>query len=148
VGAYDPWVDLAARDHLLFGVTSLPAGQGWWWPDQRAILLDASLSPREARSVLAHELAHVDHGHRQVSRCGPDGPRLAVRQERQADTTAAGRLIPVWELADALAVHIVAPDVAAVLDVTEHLLRRRCADLTAKERAEVDERIAAVDRSA
>lgn len=124
----------------------LPAGEGWWLPSVPGIVLDARLDRVGLRCVLTHELAHEDHQDQQVALVGRDGPRLARRQEKKADRVAAGRLVTVDELADAIAVHEWPEDVAAALDVTVHLLRVRLQALTATERDVVAARVASVER--
>lgn len=126
--SYDPWSDLHARPHICcdWHTHELPVGDGWWLPDVLGIVLDRRLSRVQRRCALAHELVHVDHGDEQVAHVGPDGPRLARRQESRADQEAARRLIDVHCLAVALRAH---PDdpatVAEELDVTVDVLHCR-----------------------
>jgi Zn-dependent peptidase ImmA (M78 family) len=148
IGNYCPWAHLTAQPDITFGVTRLPAGQGWWLPGERAIVLDDRLDRRGRRSVLAHELAHAEVGDTNCSMEGPDGARLARRREVAADRTAAARLITLPRLADALAWSRAPEEVAAELDVTLPVLRRRLQDLTPLEVAWVDDRIAAIERAA
>jgi Zn-dependent peptidase ImmA (M78 family) len=134
VTRYCPWKDLASREDVTFGITRLPLGQGWWLPDERAIVLDDRLDHTERRTVLAHELVHVDHDDHNCAHDGPDGPRIGRRRELVADRIAATRLISIDQLADALAWSRAPEEAAAELDVTLPMLRRRLASLTAGER--------------
>lgn len=120
---YDPWADLARRPDIVCRSCRLPAGDGLWFRDLRAIALDDRLDRTGRRVALAHELVHVDHDDHQVAGCGPDGPRQARRQETRADQEAARRLVPLRALGRALAAHPRdLPAAADELDVTVHLL--------------------------
>lgn len=135
---YNPWADLGARPHICCDSHSieLPAGSGWWLPDVLGIVLDRRLSRVERRCALAHELQHVDHGDVQVHSVGPDGPRMAIRQERRADREAARRLIEVHALIAAMKAHPYDPaHVAEELDVTVDVLRCRLESLNPEEKA-------------
>lgn len=138
MAAYNPWADLGSRPHICCDshTVELPAGAGWWLPDVMGIVLDRRLSRVERRCALAHELQHVDRGDVQVFTVGPDGPRLARRQERRADREAARRLVEVQALAAAMRAH---PDnpaaVAEELDVTVDVLLCRLETLGLEERA-------------
>lgn len=148
---YSPWADLNDRPHICLDAHSveLPAGQGWWLPDVLGIVLDRRLTRVERRCALAHELRHVDHDDVQVSGIGPDGPRIARRQETRADREAARRLIEVEALAVALAAH---PDdataVADELDVTTEVLHCRLADLESDEVAALRTALADAEHAA
>lgn len=134
---YSPWDDLGDRPHICVDTHTLELsqGQGWWLPDVLGIVLDRRLTRVERRCALAHELRHVDHHDVQVAGIGPDGPRIARRQETRADREAARRLIDVHRLAAAVAAH---PDdaqtVADELDVTTDVLHCRLAHLLVAER--------------
>lgn len=135
---YNPWADLGSRPHICCDSHSveLPTGKGWWLPDVMGIVLDRRLTRVERRCALAHELQHVDHDDVQVFAVGPDGPRMARRQERRADREAARRLVEVQALAAALRAHPDDPSaVAEELDVTVDVLRCRLDTLRASERA-------------
>ena len=114
---YCPWEDLAGRDDIVYRSCPLPGVDGLWFPDLKAIALDRRLNRAGRRSALAHELVHVDSGDVQLAHVGPDGPRLARRQEARADREAARRLIPVDALALALATYPY--DLAAVAEELE-----------------------------
>lgn len=146
---YDPWADLAARPDIVCRTCRLPAGDGLWFPDLRAIALDESLDRVGRRSALAHELVHVDHADVQIAGCGPDGPRQARRQESRADREAARRLIPVSALGHALATH--PHDLGAVaedLDVTVHLVVCRIEQLQPAEQVQLRGRLARDEHAA
>lgn len=114
---YCPWEDLAGRSDIVCRSCALPGVDGLWFPDLRAIALDERLDRAGRRSALAHELVHVDRGDVQLAHIGPDGPRLARRQESAADQEAARRLITVDGLALALATYPY--DLAAVAEELE-----------------------------
>lgn len=127
---YDPWADLARRPDIVCRSCRLPAGDGLWFRDLRAIALDDRLDRVGRRVALAHELVHVDRDDHQIAHCGPDGPRQARRQETRADQEAARRLIAIGALRRALATH--PRDLSAAadeLDVTVHLLVVRIENL-------------------
>jgi Zn-dependent peptidase ImmA (M78 family) len=114
---YCPWEDLARRPDIVCRSCALPGVDGLWFPDLKAIALDERLDRAGRRSALAHELVHVDRGDVQVAHIGPDGPRLARRQEARADQEAARRLVTADALAFALASYPY--DLAAVADELE-----------------------------
>ncbi len=107
-------------------------------PSEHVILLDWNLDVAGRRSVLAHELAHVDLDH--VPAQGWFGRRM----EHDADELAACRLLQdVAGIADALCVYPGDPDkVAAQLGVTIRVLRQRLMALTAPEKAYIEEHLA------
>lgn len=148
---YDPWADLHARPHICCDAHSveLPVGQGWWLPDVLGIVLDRRLTRVERRCALAHELRHVDHDDEQVAHIGPDGPRLARRQEARADREAAHRLIELGALAASLRAH---PDnpaaVAEELDVTTDVLHCRLDTMAPPERARLVDLLGNVEQAA
>lgn len=138
MSSYSPWADLASRPHICCDSHSveLPAGDGWWLPDVLGIVLDRRLTRVERRCALAHELQHVDYGDVQVVAVGPDGPRMALRQERRANREAARRLVEIQALAAAMRAHPHDPAlVAEELDVTVDVLRCRLDGLEPEERA-------------
>ena len=126
--AYSPWADLGARPHICCDTHSveLPHRGGWWLPDVMGIVLDRRLSRVERRCALAHELRHVDNNDVQVAAVGPDGPRMARRQEERANQQAARHLISLTALIEAMRSHPHDPAVVAdELDVTVDVLRCR-----------------------
>lgn len=133
---YNPWAQLRELGpRFAFGIARLPAGRGWWCPDVPGIVLDKRLTRVERRSVLAHELVHVEEGDRQCASVGPDGSRQARRRERKADVTAARRLIDLDALAAAELWGRHPTEVAEELDVDLHTLRVRVETLDDDERA-------------
>lgn len=149
--AYDPWADLHERPHICcdWHSVELPAGAGWWLPDVLGIVLDRRLTQVERRCTLAHELRHVDNGDEQIAHIGPDGPRLARRQETRADRQAARLLIDLRALADALCAHPDAPAlVADELDVTPDVLHCRLDSMGAAERERLVELLENQERAA
>lgn len=137
---YDPWADLHARPHICcdWHTVELPKGRGWWLPDVLGIVLDRRLTRIERRCVLTHELRHVDHQDTAIAHVGPDGPRLARRQEARADREAAHYLIDLAPLVDALRAHPHDPHaVAEELDVTVDVLHCRLDTLSADERGQL-----------
>lgn len=91
---------------------------GWYDHARRVISMRRGQSPRQYRSVLAHELGHAHY------RDVPTGKgHFDQRQERRADRWAADLLISAVELRAASAWHHGnLPAIADELDVTKHLL--------------------------
>lgn len=148
---YNPWADLGSRPHICCDsrTVELPAGTGWWLPDVMGIVLDRRLTRVERRCALAHELRHVDNGDVQIFPIGPDGPRLAKRQETRADREAARRLVSVNALAAAMRTHPNDPAaVAHELDVTVDVLRCRLDHLADAERGWLEEELGRHDHAA
>lgn len=148
---YSPWADLGARPHICCDAHTieLPHGGGWWLPDVLGIVLDRRMTRVERRCALAHELRHVDHGDEQVAHVGPDGPRLARRQEARADREAARRLISIDDLSAALVAHPHDGAAAAEqLDVTEKVLRNRLVNLSAGEEQQLRSTLGRTEQSA
>jgi Zn-dependent peptidase ImmA (M78 family) len=146
---YSPWGDAAVRlPHVHIELCPIAPVRGAWVPSERVILLDDALSRVELRSVLAHEIAHVDNADHDCPPRGPDRVRLARRRELAADTLAARRLITLDELADALAWARRAEEAAAELDVTVPILRRRLAALTPAEQLLLEQRIERIEGGA
>ncbi len=138
---YDPWRDLARREHLTLVVTRLPAGHAWYLHDVAGIAIDDRLTRVEGRCAVAHELAHVDLGHHaQAAGTGPGTSRIARRHEREADQLAAERLIRLDDLADALRWALCPVEVAEELGVTPELARRRILTLTEEEKSYIEAR--------
>lgn len=138
---YDPWRDLARREHITLAVTRLPVGLGWYFHDIDGIALDDRLDRVGRRCALAHELAHIDLGHtHQVAGRGPGTSRIARRREVEADLLAATRLITIDALADALRWALCPEEVAHELDVTEDLARIRVEQLTDTEKSFIEAR--------
>ena len=138
---WSPWAELRAHPDVLVHRCRLDEGDGWWCPQERVILLDERLDRREARCVLAHELAHALLGH---AGCPPGYAErgwLARRQEAQADRWAARRLLALPQLADVLAERLDVEAAAAALDVTAGVLRCRLDGLDPGERSALRTRL-------
>jgi len=137
---YSPWADVAER-HPGVHVhrCAIAPVNGAWVASERIILLSDELDMAGRRCTLAHEIAHIDLRH--AAQSGWFG----TRSERDADRLAAARLLEdVDEIADALCVHPLHPELAAEhLGVTVRVLRRRLANLTATEKEHVEQRLAA-----
>lgn len=145
---YSPWDHLEAMPDVTFGIHPLPAGDGWWLPEQRAIVLDPRLSQVERRTVLAHELVHAERNDQNCHHDGRDGARQARRQEAHADKTAALRLISIDQLVDALRHYPLDPAlVADCLGVTQPALTTRLRMLTDEEKSEIEARLADLSES-
>lgn len=141
--SYSPWQHVnTMRDVEVWTGDRLTYADAYWEPEHQVILLDARLGQAGRRSCLAHELQHVEA----CDTCcdvGPDGPRQARRQERRADDRAAGRLITLDELADALAWCLGPDELAEHLHVDERTVRARIRTLTDSEKVIIERRIAA-----
>lgn len=83
---YDPH-EHADQLGLTIAYQPLRTGYGLYVPGRDLILLRPRLKVAVERSVLAHEVAHHLHEHRRAS------GMWTLRQERQADLTAAKNLI-------------------------------------------------------
>jgi Zn-dependent peptidase ImmA (M78 family) len=141
---YSPWADAADRyPDIHIERCDIAPARGAWVPSERVIFIDSSLDRPGRRATLAHELSHVDLGHR------PTAGWFGRRMERDADDLAAQRLLDdVARVADAIAVHPLQPGmVAAELEVPLRLLRRRLERLTPTEAAVIEERLAQTDPS-
>lgn len=137
---YDPWRDAAQRhpDVHIERCDCQPF-RGAWVPDERVILLDRSLLRAERNEVLAHEIAHLDLGHRPTGRAWFD-----KRQEKQADDLAATRLLPLEELAEVISAGALGSDeVALALDIPTKVVTRRVRRLTDAERTYIEDQIEA-----
>lgn len=139
--AYSPWADARDRhpDVHIARVDCQPA-RGAWVASERVILLDRALNRAERNTVLAHEIAHVDLEHVMSGRRWFDR-----RQERHADTLAAERLVDLERLADALRWALCPEEVAAELDVTVEVVRRRVRGLSDEEKAWIEQRLSLRD---
>lgn len=129
--SYDPVADVAARHpQWVVGLADLgglvPEVLCWV---RRVILLDAGATPEVRRSSLAHAVAHLDLGHGRTS-----VGYFENREERQADLLAARRLIPLDDLAEALAWSPDRGEVAALLGVDLPMLLVREQGLSTAER--------------
>lgn len=91
----------------------LRTANGMWVPDHRSIILQPRMRAIQERSVLAHEIAHADLGHRD------DRPKHEVL----ADRYAAERLVDVDRLADLIAWTPDAARLSLELGVTTKLMQ-------------------------
>lgn len=129
---YSPWAELAALPHLELRREPPSRGAlGEYVHRQHLIRLHPSLTRRQARSVLCHELRHAEAG----------DVGMTLRQEFMADTRAARLLIDVHDLAEAMVLHdqhrsAVAVELHVALDVVntrlKHLHRREWEYLRAR----------------
>lgn len=144
MNAYCPWGDVGERyPSVLVAVRDISPARGAWCADAQVLFVDASLSRRERRSVLAHEIAHMDLGHEHR-----EFPWFNGRQEREADVLASRRLITVEALADAYASTHDDEQLAEALNVCASTVRVRVAHLHPSERHSIEQRIAALERAA
>lgn len=107
--------------------------------DGRRIWMDTRLLQVQRRCAAAHELIHVERGHR--SGCHP-------LVERQVRAEAARRLITIEHLLDALAWTVDWDEAADVLWVTVEVLRDRIDNLTTEETAALVAKYEEVERGA
>lgn len=110
----------------LLGYTDVAAGR---------IVLDRSLTQVERRSVLTHELEHVDRGGVVAD------PHLSDREELIVDRLASRRLIRLRHLIEALLWSRHPHEVADDLWVDVPTLQARLDNLTADEHAAITDRL-------
>lgn len=92
---YNPWADAIRRyPDIHIERCDLGSAHGAWISSQRMILLDETLDRVQLRCSLAHEIAHIDLRH-----VNTDMSWFDQKAERDADTLAAQRLIPLDQLA-------------------------------------------------
>jgi len=77
MGAYDPY-EHAAELGVRVIHRELTAGTGLWVPDLNTVFIQERMRVVHDRSTLAHELGHVDLGHRD------DRPKHEVMADRYA----------------------------------------------------------------
>lgn len=129
--SYDPAADAAAR-YPDWVVSS--ADLGGVIPEvlsrsRRVILLERNQTPAQRRSSLAHAVAHLDLGHAETP-----GGWFEQREEVEAESLAAQRLIPLEALARALSWSRDHAEVARELGVDSSLLALRQSRMRAQER--------------
>jgi len=144
---YSPFRTLGQMPDVTLAVSRLSAGQAWWLPDIRGIVLDDRLGQAGRRSALEHELQHVIAGDT-CCKVGPDGGRQSRRQELRADDRAASRLIDLDELADALLWCLDAGELAEHLNVDLRTVRARLAGLSDADKDYIDARMAEKEHTA
>lgn len=129
--SYDPVLDAAVRyPDWTVGAVDL----GGVIPEvlsrsRRVILIEREHSAAQRRCSLAHALAHLDLGHAETL----DG-WFENREEIEADDLAGRRLIPVAELARALAWSREVDEVARELGVDTTMLATRQSRMRIEER--------------
>ena len=139
---YNPWVQVGQRPDIEVSCRAdLQGAEGAWVPSERVILLSGTLGWRARRSVLAHELVHLELGHQPSCL-----PWFARRQERDAINTAARRLVPVEALAGALSWSQDVYELAEELDVDVPTVRARLDCLTNEEKDYIDSRLEAAEK--
>ncbi len=113
---WDPWEVLAAiGEGTTLHFADLGGLKGLWQRDRMGdlIILDPSLSSRERRAVLAHELIHAERG---IGH-GAATADTMTREEEMVRREVARRLVPPSELAALIARERPEPvDVALVGD--------------------------------
>lgn len=139
-GRWNPWRALRdlgdvvlVRDVPLAG----PRGLAIVFPDgEPVVALDPALSRVERRSVLAHELVHLERGI--LPQDAPD--HVVAREERLVDDETARRLVPADELRAVaaslldVAEAVEAWQLAEHFDVTEAVIHRRVDELRRRHR--------------
>jgi len=108
-------VQLAASYGVRIELCHITDANGFYDPEAGKVLVDISLTPDEKRSVIAHELGHVHHGHE----CG--GGRDS-RVERQARAYAAHLLVHPIDYAGAEQVSSDAFYIAEELGITVEVI--------------------------
>jgi hypothetical protein len=125
---YHPWRHLRTLTDLVV-VWLCPAKDAPAATDgERVVWLDPRLLQVERRCVLAHELVHVERGHRG---CQPAAVEVEVRRE------AAARLVPFESLFESWRWSLSFSELAAELWVTESVLADRFRWLTKDEWAQI-----------
>lgn len=104
------------------------------------ILIEREMPRAERRCALAHEVAHLDLGHRL--------PACEGREERKADELAASRLLPLARLAEVLRWALSPGEVADELGVTAHMVRVRVKALTDHEKLWIEQQMARLEEIA
>ena len=138
---YSPWTDAGERHpDIDIRRTRCRPLRGAWVPEERMVIIDESLLRADRNSTLAHEIAHIDLGHR------PSGiPWLDRRQENDADALAARRLIAIEDLAGMLCWALGPDELADELGVTQRMVLVRVKGLTPEERQIIDAQVESVD---
>lgn len=128
---WNPWAYAATHlPHVVIDTSHrLPVGVAGLWRGE-TIWLCCTLGRAGRRSVLTHELVHVQRG--QVPAW------IVEREERTVDEIAAQRLIPIERLVDGLRWSQREAELAEVLDVDVYTVRVRLATLTPDEMRTVE----------
>lgn len=125
---FHPWRRLRARPDLELFWRNLRGARSGATDGAEVIVLRPGLTQVQRRSTLAHEMAHVELGHR-------DG--CSNTEERQATQLAARWLVHIDDLLDALRWAEELQEVAECLWVDEPTLLARLDGLTDDERARI-----------
>jgi Zn-dependent peptidase ImmA (M78 family) len=142
--SYDPVADAAARypDWIIRTVDLGGVIPEVLSHTRRVILLEQAHDPAQRRSSLAHALAHLDLGHTETP-----GGWFEQREEVEAEDLAARRLVPLADLARALAWSRDQDEVAGELGVDASMLKLRQARMRAEERRRLRRLLARSDRA-
>lgn len=141
VTRWHPWRSLRALTHVECSTVDLPDDVlAWTHFSEQRIELARGLLQSERRSVLTHELIHLERG--------PVSAAYADSEERAVDAEAARRLIPLDALADALLWSWNEAELAEELWVGQDVVRERLDGLTVEEKAWIDGQIARKEESA
>ena len=123
----DPWAALAARPDVDLVWADLPRGVRGLTDGVGTIWLDRGLSQRERRCTLAHELIHLERGHKGAQ---------PASVEADVNAEAARRLLPdLGTIGRALAWARTLDEAAHELWVTREILAARLDALDDSERA-------------
>lgn len=141
---YCPWADLGERHpNVHVDRHDIHPARAAWVSEESVIIIDRRLLADERRVVLAHEIAHIDLGHRDSGI-----PWFDDRLEREANLLAARRLIDVDELAAALVYCRDDRELAAELRVDIATVLTRRAALSQTERHRIDAIIRTIEHAA
>lgn len=131
---YDPWEHCSQLGLRVIRRDLRKPHRALWHPPSRTVILDRTLSQRERRCSLAHELVHVERG---------DECRQAPRVEVEVHLVAARRLIPIEALVEGMRwtrdLHVLADE----LWVDAPTLECRLEHLSDCERAVLEDVVAA-----
>jgi len=108
-------LNLAAQYGVRVEMCHIEDANGYYDANGGRIYIDLSLTPNEVRSVFAHELGHVHHGH--TCDAGPNSP-----EERQARAFAAELLVHPADYAEAEHISADAFHIADELGVTVNVI--------------------------
>lgn len=108
-------LNLAAQYGVSVEMCHIEDANGYYDANGGRIYIDLSLTPNEVRSVFAHELGHVHHGH--TCDAGPNSP-----EERQARAFAAQLLVHPADYAEAEHISADAFHIADELGVTVNVI--------------------------
>jgi Zn-dependent peptidase ImmA (M78 family) len=126
---WSPWRHLREHyPHVVVYEHEMPPGYlGCVDPEKGIIWLDSRLTQAERRSVLAHELGHLERGP------APAGEHADPVEERAVDVWAARKLIAIHDLAAAFGWSDHPAEIAEELWVNVHMLNVRLETMTQAE---------------